>query len=718
MSTCRPVPASVVVLPAVILFLAGCSSRSVAPPPPDAAASSCADGVKNGTETDVDCGGGGCPACANTRACTAGSDCQSGVCTNQVCVAPASSCADGARSGTETDVDCGGGACPACANGKSCTAGTDCQSGLCASQVCAAPPSSCADGVKNGTETDVDCGGGCPPCGVGQFCHVAADCQGGRCQLGLCAGPPSTCGDLVVDYAQGEQCDDGMQCDDGTSCTLPAACAGIGTGACLPRGGDGCSATCQIETVPTCGNGVVDVVAGEQCDDGKQCEDGSSCVSSAQCAGIGAGTCAPRDGDGCSAACHFELVGQTCGDQAVQSPEVCDLGTARNGDTCDLTLTPACACGSTPCGCNATCNLTATSSLFAGTPHAAGRADGDRLTQARFGGDVTLAISDTHLFVADFVNNVIRRVDLASGVVQTIAGDAAGGAAGYADNADGLAARFNSPQSMTTDGTTLWVGDEGNHVVRAIALTSPTFAVTTVAGQQWSGSPNTACPDAAQRSAGRCYLDSATASSALFHGLRGITYHGGTLYLCDETAGTLRALVPGGGVATAAGVAYQNAAAVDGVGAAGRLVSPRYIAADGSGMLYLAETNGYLIRSFNPRTGYLGTFAGTGIQGYRDGVGTAAILHRPRGITSDGTSLYWVEFNAGTIRQAELATGKVTTLVGTPANANCPAPGPVTYAEGVGNAAVLNCPYSAVYHYPSRSLFFADGGNDVIRQIR
>lgn len=38
----------------------------------------------------------------------------------------------------------------------------------------------CTDGIKNGTETDVDCGGGtCPKCGVGRTCATPSDCQSG-----------------------------------------------------------------------------------------------------------------------------------------------------------------------------------------------------------------------------------------------------------------------------------------------------------------------------------------------------------------------------------------------------------------------------------------------------------------------------------------------------------------------------------------------------------
>ena len=91
------------------------ASLPVVPPTPT-------DGVENGGETDVDCGGAssstsdGAMPCAVGLHCLVGADCTSDVCQGPAvggygtCAAP--SCTDGARNGAETDVDCGGGICP------------------------------------------------------------------------------------------------------------------------------------------------------------------------------------------------------------------------------------------------------------------------------------------------------------------------------------------------------------------------------------------------------------------------------------------------------------------------------------------------------------------------------------------------------------------------------------------------------------------------------
>jgi hypothetical protein len=64
-------------------------------------------------------------------------------------------------------------------DGTVCSGGT-CQSGRCI------PAPTCTDGLKNGTETDIDCGGGCPRCPSSKRCAGAADCASGFCLDATC----------------------------------------------------------------------------------------------------------------------------------------------------------------------------------------------------------------------------------------------------------------------------------------------------------------------------------------------------------------------------------------------------------------------------------------------------------------------------------------------------------------------------------------------------
>ncbi len=89
------------------------------------------------------------------------------------------SCSDGVKNGGETDIDCGGDpdtGCGKCTGSMACKLDEDCAIGNCISNLCI----DCGDGVKNGDETDVDCGGSCTGCPVGNGCESDSDC-GGYC---------------------------------------------------------------------------------------------------------------------------------------------------------------------------------------------------------------------------------------------------------------------------------------------------------------------------------------------------------------------------------------------------------------------------------------------------------------------------------------------------------------------------------------------------------
>lgn len=95
------------------------------------------------------------------------------------------SCSDGLTNGSETDVDCGGSDCTPCGDGRSCHVGSDCLNGSCTDGTC--QPPTCDDGVRNGRENGVDCGGACAPCPHGLACTEQSDCAPwGYCFDGRC----------------------------------------------------------------------------------------------------------------------------------------------------------------------------------------------------------------------------------------------------------------------------------------------------------------------------------------------------------------------------------------------------------------------------------------------------------------------------------------------------------------------------------------------------
>jgi hypothetical protein len=98
-------------------------------------------------------------------------------------------CANGVRDGDESDVDCGG-SCYPCPDRKTCKTASDCGSQVCNTtyQTCGARVVYCYDGKVDLLETDVDCGGlmYCEGCYPGQQCKVASDCASNNCASGVC----------------------------------------------------------------------------------------------------------------------------------------------------------------------------------------------------------------------------------------------------------------------------------------------------------------------------------------------------------------------------------------------------------------------------------------------------------------------------------------------------------------------------------------------------
>jgi hypothetical protein len=280
------------------LWGVGCASDDPAAQPPVGAdtdagttpTDTCADGKRTGEETDIDCGGD-CGKCVDGKFCATDDDCVNGACIDLTCRAPA--CDDGRKNGNETDVDCGGG-CEPCNVKMTCAAANDCSSGVCGeNKKCL--PTTCGDKQKNGLESDVDCGGPCVPCGATKACRSSYDCNSAVCDAsGKCAAP--ACDDEVLngdetDLDCGGSCS--TKCAENKKCNLDEHCA---TNICsAPPYGD----TTRRCRAPGCNNyamdsGETDVDCGGPC--GTKCQDGKRCSTGADCnskvCNSAAGTCA------------------------------------------------------------------------------------------------------------------------------------------------------------------------------------------------------------------------------------------------------------------------------------------------------------------------------------------------------------------------------------------------------------------------------------------
>jgi streptogramin lyase len=131
------------------------------------------------------------------------------------------------------------------------------------------------------------------------------------------------------------------------------------------------------------------------------------------------------------------------------------------------------------------------------------------------------------------------------------------------------------------------------------------------------------------------------------------------------------------------------------------------VTGDGAGNLYVADSTNNAIRRIVLATGEVSTIAG-GKFGNADGIGTAAQLAAPYGMTCDGTTLYFVDQQGNEIRKMALTTGQVTTLAGTPYTAG--------YVDGVGSAARFNMARNLVYDGAGH-LYIVEKNNSSIRRL-
>jgi prepilin-type N-terminal cleavage/methylation domain-containing protein len=136
----------------------------------------------------------------------------------------------------------------------------------------------------------------------------------------------------------------------------------------------------------------------------------------------------------------------------------------------------------------------------------------------------------------------------------------------------------------------------------------------------------------------------------------------GTLYAADYTNNRIRKITSAGVVTTLAG--SGTGGFLDSTGAAAQFFSPRGVAVDSAGTVYVADSRNQRIRKITS-AGVVTTLAGSGTAGFLDGNGTSAQFNYPNGLAVDSTgTVYVADSNNNRIRKVS-AAGVVTTLAGT-----------------------------------------------------
>lgn len=348
---------------------------------------------------------------------------------------------------------------------------------------------------------------------------------------------------------------------------------------------------------------------------------------------------------------------------------------AADGTTKDYNVT---LCVTTLIGGTSTCALSTNALVTTLAGNGPGNTDGIGIA-ATFDQPGPITSDGTNLYVFDSNNYRIRKIVIASGAVTTLAGSVPG----YVDSI-GTAAAFNLVNGITTDGSNLYVSDSGNHCIRQIVIN--TGAVTTLAGGVFQGNTD------------------GVGGAASFDTPAGITTDGTYLYVVDSNSMRIRKIVIAtGSVTTFAG--NGNYSSADGTGNAASFMGPVAITTDGIN-LFVTEQGSHRIRKIVIASAIVTTIAGS-IQGFTNSIGTNAAFNFPMSITTDGANLYVTDMGNQSIRKINILTTVVTTLAGGTDQG---------YADGIAGAAVFDSPYSITTD--GTNLFVADLMNNRIRRIQ
>lgn len=314
-----------------------------------------------------------------------------------------------------------------------------------------------------------------------------------------------------------------------------------------------------------------------------------------------------------------------------------------------------------------------TGALGDGPPGPALEADFNHPTDITFDPSGRLVIAAWH-------NSRIRRIDLATEIMDDIAGT--GGRAYAGDGGPAATAVLDLPAGIDFDAAgNLYFVDQANQVIRRIT-TDGTI----------------------ERVAGQCIVDTCEDGQTPIAcpGANGKTHCGGDMAAC--TLPCLGGFAGDGGPAMSARFSMPFGQSAD---PAGRL------AVGDDGTIYFADTHNHRIRVITP-DGMVATLAGNGEQGYGgdDGPAVDASMDNPVDveISSDG-SLYFTDTFNHCVRAIDLASGIIRTVVG-----QCGQRG----FEGDGGdplSALLDRPYGIEIDDATGNLYVSDTHNHRIRVV-
>jgi uncharacterized protein (TIGR03437 family) len=259
-----------------------------------------------------------------------------------------------------------------------------------------------------------------------------------------------------------------------------------------------------------------------------------------------------------------------------------------------------------------------------------------------------------NLYIADYLDNRIRKIVLATGVITTIAGTGFQGFSG--DGSAAVNAQIAGPGAVAADTAgNVYFTDVGNEVVRKVDINGN---ISTIAGTPGSGGH---AGDGGP----------ATKAQLALHVGGGLAVDAaGNVYIADSLNSAVREVtVSNGNISTIAGMIGQNGHSGDGGAAtSAMLFYPFGLAFDSSGNLYIADTFNQEIREVSATTHIIKTIAGNLSAGSTGDGGppTAASLNYPFGVAVDAQgNVYIADFSNDEIRKVTVgASPTISTIAG------------------------------------------------------
>jgi hypothetical protein len=306
-----------------------------------------------------------------------------------------------------------------------------------------------------------------------------------------------------------------------------------------------------------------------------------------------------------------------------------------------------------------------------------------------------------HLYIAESMNHCIRKVDLKTGIISTVAGDGNKGYTG--DGGPATLATFNEPYAVTvTKDNDLYIVDRLNAVVRKVD--GKTGIVTTVAGngkKDYGGDGGPAI-QASMREPNDCCLDGKG-------GLLIADVADWRIRRLDLTTGVITTFAGIGKAKIALKTKIDRAKCGDG-GPADKaiVVGARAVCVDGKGNTYVCEREGSAVRKIDA-DGTITTIAGTGEYGYQgdNADAKAAVFAGPKGIRCDAAgNVYVVDCENHAIRKIDIRTNVVTTIAG----------GRKGKEDGPATQAGMDRPHGCVVSADG-VLYIADSNNHRVRRV-